>query len=72
MRSGLIVYVFGKEPPHWDAASELMAVKKNNKVYMVEIITVHTGHFDILEASNPLFGSTLMEMILKLSLDPPF
>ncbi|MDX2448322.1 MAG: hypothetical protein QNK29_14120 [Desulfobacterales bacterium] len=50
MRSGLIIYVVGKEPPHWDVALELMTVKKKAKVDLVEIITVNTGHFDIPDA----------------------
>ncbi len=29
MKSGLIIYVVGKEPPNWDAEFELMTIKKN-------------------------------------------
>jgi hypothetical protein len=50
MKSGLIIYVVGKEPPNWDAAVELMTVKKNTKADLVEIITANTGHFDVLDA----------------------
>ena len=28
MKSGLIIYVVGEEPPNWDAAFESMAIKK--------------------------------------------
>ena len=50
MKSGLIIYVVGKEPPNWDAEFELMTIKKNTKVDLVEIITAKTGHFDVLDA----------------------
>jgi hypothetical protein len=50
MKSGLIIYVVGKEPPNWDAEFELMTIKKNKKVDLVEIITAETGHFDVLDA----------------------
>ena len=50
MRSGLIIYVVGKEPPGWNVELEVMTVKKNAKVDLVEIITANTGHFDVLDA----------------------
>ena len=50
MKSGLIIYVVGKEPPNWDAAFECMTVKKNTKADLVEIITANTGHIDVLDA----------------------
>ncbi|RLC05404.1 MAG: hypothetical protein DRH90_06060 [Deltaproteobacteria bacterium] len=50
MKSGLIIYVVGEEPPNWDAAFESMVIKKNTKVDLVEIITANTGHFDVLDA----------------------
>jgi hypothetical protein len=50
MKSGLIIYVVGKEPPNWDAAFECVNVKKNASVDLVEIITANTGHFDVLDA----------------------
>jgi len=39
-----------KEPPNWNAEFELMTIKKNTKVDLVEIITDETGHFDVLDA----------------------
>ena len=50
MKSGLIIYVVGKEPPNWDAEFELMTIKKNTKVDLVEIITTKTENFDVLDA----------------------
>jgi hypothetical protein len=50
MKSGLIIYVVGKEPPEWDVAHEVMTVKNNTKVDSVEIITANTGHFDVSDA----------------------
>ena len=50
MKSGLIIYVVGDEPPNWNTARESMAIKENTKADLVEIITVNTGHFDVLDA----------------------
>ncbi|MFO7971513.1 MAG: hypothetical protein R6U40_07165 [Desulfobacterales bacterium] len=54
MKSGLIIYVVGKEPPNWDAEFDLITIKKNTKVDLVEIITAQTGHFDVLDAWRSL------------------
>ncbi len=50
MKTGLIVYVVGKEPPNWDSDSERMTIKQDTKADLVEIITTQTGHFDVLDA----------------------
>ena len=50
MRSGLIIYVVGKEPPNWDADSDLTFIKQKTKADLVEIITAKTGHFDVFDA----------------------
>ena len=50
MKSGLIVYVVGNEPPNWDQTSELINLKRIANVDLVEIITAQTGHFDVLDA----------------------
>ncbi|MBW2449329.1 MAG: hypothetical protein JRE92_02740 [Deltaproteobacteria bacterium] len=50
MKTGLIVYVVGTEPVDWDATSELTAIKQHRQVDMVEIITIKSGHFDVLDA----------------------
>ena len=50
MKSGLIIYVVGKEPPNWDTVFESVAVKKETKADLVEIITTNTGHIDIHDA----------------------
>ena len=50
MKSGLIIYVVGKEPPNWDADSDLKFLKQNTKADLIEVITAKTGHFDVLDA----------------------
>jgi hypothetical protein len=50
MKTGLIVYVVGTEPVDWDADSELRAIKQSSRADLVEIITVKSGHFDVLDA----------------------
>jgi hypothetical protein len=50
MKSGLIIYVVGKEPTNWDADSEMMTIKQNTNADLVEIITAQTGHFDVIDA----------------------
>ena len=50
MKTGLIVYVVGTEPVDWDANSELRAIKQSSQADLVEIITVKSGHFDVLDA----------------------
>lgn len=50
MKSGLIIYVVGKEPVHWDANYELMIIRQNTQADLVEVITANTGHFDVLDA----------------------
>ena len=50
MKSGLIIYVVGKEPVNWDAEYELIVIKQKTKADLIEIITAKTGHFDILDA----------------------
>jgi hypothetical protein len=54
MKSGLIIYVVGKEPPNWDANSDLKTIKQNTKADLVEIITDQSGHFDVLDAWRSL------------------
>ncbi|MDH3356380.1 MAG: hypothetical protein OEM06_02875 [Desulfobacteraceae bacterium] len=50
MKTGLIVYVVGTEPVDWDANSEMRAIKLSSRADLIEIITVKSGHFDILDA----------------------
>ena len=50
MKTGLIVYVVGTEPVDWDADSHSRAIRQSNRADLVEIITVKSGHFDILDA----------------------
>jgi len=50
MKSGLIIYVVGKEPANWDADSDEKTIKQNTRADLVEIITTKTGHFDVIDA----------------------
>lgn len=50
MKTGLIVYVVGTEPVDWDADYALRSIKQSSRADMVEIITVTSGHFDVLDA----------------------
>ena len=50
MRSGLIIYMVGKEPSNWDADVGEKTIKQNVWADLVEIITAQTGHFDVLDA----------------------
>ena len=50
MKSGLIIYVVGKEPANWDADSDKKTIKQNTRADLVEIITTKTGHFDVIDA----------------------
>ena len=50
MKTGLIVYVVGTEPVDWDANSEMRAIKLSSRADLIEIITVKSGHFDVLDA----------------------
>jgi len=50
MKTGLIVYVVGKEPADWDADSEFKIIKQCISADRIEIITEQSGHFDVLDA----------------------
>jgi len=50
MKTGLIVYVVGKEPADWNADLDLLSIRQNMKADLVEIITTETGHFDVPDA----------------------
>ena len=50
MKSGLIIYVVGKEPLNWDADDGKKTIKQKFRADLVEIITVQTGHFDVIDA----------------------
>jgi hypothetical protein len=50
MKSGLIIYVVGKEPQNWSSDSDQKTIKQKIKADLVEIITAQTGHFDISDA----------------------
>ena len=50
MKTGLIVYVVGTEPVDWNADAELKAIRQSSRADLVEIITVRSGHFDVLDA----------------------
>lgn len=50
MKTGLIVYVVGKEPADWNADVNVLSIRQNMKADLVEIITTETGHFDVPDA----------------------
>jgi hypothetical protein len=50
MKTGLIVYVVGTEPVDWDEDYALRAIRQSSRADLVEIITVTSGHFDVLDA----------------------
>jgi F420-0:gamma-glutamyl ligase-like protein len=50
MKSGLIIYVVGKEPSNWNADFGKKTIKQNIQADLVEIITNKSGHFDVLDA----------------------
>jgi hypothetical protein len=50
MKTGLIVYVVGREPADWNADLDLLSIRQNMKADLVEIITAETGHFDVPDA----------------------
>ena len=50
MRSGLIIYVVGKEPSDWDADFGRKTIQETISADLVEIITAKTGHYDVLDA----------------------
>jgi len=66
MKSGLIIYVVGKEPVNWDADYELMVIKQNTKADLVEIITANTGHFDVLDAWWSLLTKGMQRIVCMI------
>lgn len=67
MKSGLIIYVVGKEPPNWDANSGGKTIKQNLQADLVEIITTQTGHFDVLDAWYFLLIRGMKQITCKIA-----
>ena len=63
MKTGLIVYVVGTEPADWDADSQLKAIKQSSRADLVEIITVKSGHFDVLDAWRSLLTRGMKRIV---------
>ena len=66
MKIGLIVYVVGKEPADWDADSESTSIKNRCKADRVEIITVKSGHFDVLDAWWSLLTKGMKKIVCMI------
>jgi len=66
VKTGLIVYVVGKEPAYWNVESESTAIKQNIKADLVEIITVKTGHFDISDAWWSLLTRGMKRIVCRI------
>ena len=54
MRSGIIVYVAGQAPADWTEEKEAAAKTAAAGADAVEVITSHSGHFDIADAWHAL------------------
>jgi hypothetical protein len=66
VKTGLIVYVVGKEPAHWNVDAESTSIKQNIKADLVEIITVKTGHFDISDAWWSLLTRGMKRIVCRI------
>ena len=66
MKSGLIVYVVGKEPSNWDADFGKKTIKQNIRADLVEIITTQTGHFDVLDAWRSLIIRGMKQVTCRI------
>jgi hypothetical protein len=66
MKTGLIVYVVGKEPADWDAASETKTIRQFSQADLVEIITTQSGHFDVLDAWWYLLARGMKQVICMI------
>jgi len=66
MKTGLIVYVVGTEPADWDVYSELRTIKQYIKADRVEIITVKSGHFDVLDAWWSLLTKGMQKIVCMI------
>jgi len=66
VKTGLIVYVVGKEPADWDVDAQSTTIKQNIKADLVEIITVKTGHFDISDAWCSLLTRGMKRIVCRI------
>jgi len=66
MKTGLIVYVVGTEPVDWDADYALRAIKQSSRADLVEIITVTSGHFDVLDAWWSLLTRVMRRIVFTI------
>jgi hypothetical protein len=66
MKTGLIIYVIGREPADWNEDSELTTIKENIKADLVEIITVKTGHFDVSDAWWSLLTRGMKRIVCRI------
>jgi hypothetical protein len=66
MKTGLIVYVVGREPARWDAVSETKTIKQISQADRVEIISAQWGHFDVLDAWWSLLTGGMKRVICAI------
>ena len=66
MKTGLIIYVVGKEPADWNVDSEVITIQQNIKADLVEIITAKTGHFDVLDAWRSLLIRGMKQIVCMI------
>jgi len=50
MKSGIILYVTGKEPNNWCSELDATYLRLKSEAQTVEVISEKTGHFDIPDA----------------------
>jgi hypothetical protein len=54
MKTGLIVRVFGSEPPCFDANRAIQEIMQTTQADQIEIVTDKTGHYDVHDAWRSL------------------
>ena len=67
MRSGLIIYVVGKEPENWNADDPFVQENLMVDADSVEIITEKSGHFDVQDAWWALLARGMAYVSCKIA-----
>ena len=71
VKTGLIVYVVGKEPADWNVDAESTSIKQTIKADLVEIITAQTGHFDVSDAWWSLLTRGMRRIVCRIGTFTP-
>ncbi len=71
VKTGLIVYVVGKEPADWNVNAESTSIKQNIEADLVEIITAKTGHFDVSDAWWSLLTRGMKRIVCRIGTFTP-